>query len=103
MDLRGHGLSDAPTEDGAYDPDVLAEDVVAVAEGSGILDPAEAGARVVLAGHGFGAIVAAWGAVDARAALLPGWSWSTVAGSARRRRPASTSTSSCARSTSRPR
>ena len=23
MDLRGHGLSDAPTEDGAYDLDVL--------------------------------------------------------------------------------
>jgi pimeloyl-ACP methyl ester carboxylesterase len=62
MDLRGHGLSDAPTEDGAYDPDVLAEDVVAVAEGSGVLDPAEAGARVVLAGHGFGAVVAALGA-----------------------------------------
>ncbi len=35
MDLRGHGLSDAPTE--AYTPDVLAEDVVAVAEGSGLL------------------------------------------------------------------
>ena len=63
MDLRGHGLSDAPTESGAYDADVLAEDVVAVAEGSGILDPAEAGARVVLAGHGFGAVVAAWAAV----------------------------------------
>ena len=63
MDLRGHGLSDAPTDDGDYDPDMLAEDVVAVAEGSGVLDPAEAGARVVLAGHGFGAIVAAWGAV----------------------------------------
>ena len=62
MDLRGHGLSDAPTEDDAYDPDVLAEDVVAVAEGSGVLDPADAGARVVLAGHGFGATVAAWGA-----------------------------------------
>src|SRR4051812_39815729 len=35
MDLRGHGLSDAPTEPGAYDLDVLASDVVAVAEGSG--------------------------------------------------------------------
>ena len=64
MDLRGHGLSDAPTESGSYDPEVLAEDVVAVAEGSGILDPAEAGARVVLAGHGFGAVVAAWAAVE---------------------------------------
>jgi pimeloyl-ACP methyl ester carboxylesterase len=56
MDLRGHGLSDAPTEDGAYDFDVQADDVVAVAEGAGLLaDPAD---RVVLAGHGFGAIVA---------------------------------------------
>jgi pimeloyl-ACP methyl ester carboxylesterase len=60
MDLRGHGLSDAPTE--AYGPDLLAEDVVAVAEGSGLL---ATGARdlVVLVGHGFGAIVAAWAAV----------------------------------------
>jgi pimeloyl-ACP methyl ester carboxylesterase len=62
MDLRGHGLSDAPTEEGAYEPGVLAEDVVAVAEGSGVLDPTDAGARVVLAGHGFGATVAALGA-----------------------------------------
>ena len=59
MDLRGHGLSDAPTE--AYTPDLLAEDVVAVAEGSGVL--ASGSARgVVLAGHGFGAIVATWAA-----------------------------------------
>lgn len=57
MDLRGHGLSDAPTEVGAYDLDVLAEDVVAVSEGSGLLDAP--GDAVVLAGHGFGAIVAA--------------------------------------------
>ncbi len=68
MDLRGHGLSDAPTTE--YDPTTLAEDVVAVAEGSGLLGGRVAdtaagsgGAeRVVLAGHGFGAIVAAWGA-----------------------------------------
>ena len=60
MDLRGHGLSDAPTE--AYTPDLLAEDVVAVAEGSGLLALGSA-ARVVLAGHGFGAIVATWAAV----------------------------------------
>jgi pimeloyl-ACP methyl ester carboxylesterase len=60
MDLRGHGLSDAPTEDDAYDLPVLGEDVIAVAEGSGALDPeVAAGSRVVLAGHGFGAIVAA--------------------------------------------
>src|SRR5687767_10215105 len=37
MDLRGHGLSDAPTDDGAYDLPVLGSDVVAVAEGSGLL------------------------------------------------------------------
>jgi pimeloyl-ACP methyl ester carboxylesterase len=59
MDLRGHGLSDAPTDDGAYDLDVLADDVVAVAEGSGLLDPAVGDAQVTLVGHGFGAIVAA--------------------------------------------
>jgi pimeloyl-ACP methyl ester carboxylesterase len=56
MDLRGHGLSDAPTEDDAYDLERLAQDAVAVAEGSGLLD---AQRDVVLAGHGFGAIVAA--------------------------------------------
>ncbi len=73
LDLRGHGLSDAPTTE--YDPTTLAEDVVAVAEGSGLLDAravdtaaapsgaARAGAgRVVLAGHGYGAIVATWAA-----------------------------------------
>ena len=58
MDLRGHGLSDAPTE--AYTRDLLAEDVIAVAEGSGLLAGRED--RVVLVGHGFGAIVAAWAA-----------------------------------------
>ena len=58
MDLRGHGLSDAPTE--GYDPQTLAADVLAVAEGSGLLD--DPGDRVVLAGHGFGAIVASWAA-----------------------------------------
>jgi pimeloyl-ACP methyl ester carboxylesterase len=58
MDLRGHGLSDAPTA--GYEPAALAEDAIAAAEGSGLL--AEPGDRVVLAGHGFGAIVAAWAA-----------------------------------------
>jgi pimeloyl-ACP methyl ester carboxylesterase len=58
MDLPGHGLSDAPTE--GYDPPSFIDDVTAAAEGSGLL--AAAGDRVVLAGHGFGAIVAAWAA-----------------------------------------
>jgi pimeloyl-ACP methyl ester carboxylesterase len=52
-DLRGHGLSDAPPH--GYDLPTLGEDVVIVAEGSGAL----AGGGVVLAGHGFGAMVAA--------------------------------------------
>jgi pimeloyl-ACP methyl ester carboxylesterase len=60
MDLRGHGLSDAPTE--GYDPPTFASDVLAAAEGSGLLDPPVD--RVILAGHGFGAIVAAWAAAD---------------------------------------
>jgi pimeloyl-ACP methyl ester carboxylesterase len=67
MDLRGHGLSDAPTDDPAVDYGLpaLAADVVAVAEGSGLLS--EAADEVVLAGHGFGAIVAA----EAAAVLGP--------------------------------
>lgn len=60
-DLRGHGLSDAPTD--PYDPDVLAGDLVAVAEGAGLVD-ALGDRRVVLVGHGYGAMVAAWAAVD---------------------------------------
>src|SRR4029077_12370909 len=52
----GHGLSDAPTEDGAYDLGVQAEDAVAVAEGSGLLAATRRGPCIV--GHGFGAIVA---------------------------------------------
>jgi pimeloyl-ACP methyl ester carboxylesterase len=63
MDLRGHGLSDAPTDDGAYDLAVLASDVEAVAEGSGLLETGQ-GTGVVLAGHGFGAIVGAIAALE---------------------------------------
>ena len=68
MDLRGHGLSDAPID--GYDPGAFAADAVAVAEGAGLL--AEAGDRVVVAGHGFGAIVATWTAavLDHRCAGL---------------------------------
>ena len=62
LDLRGHGLSDAPTD--GYDPTTFAGDVLAVAEGSASLSTAED--RVVLAGHGFGAIVAAWAAAEMR-------------------------------------
>ena len=64
MDLRGHGLSDAPTDDGAYDLAVLASDVEAVAEGSGLLGGDREATGVVLAGHGFGAIVAATAALQ---------------------------------------
>jgi pimeloyl-ACP methyl ester carboxylesterase len=58
-DLRGHGLSDAPTE--GYDAVTFAADTVATAEGSGLL--AADGPPIVIAGHGFGAIVAAWTAL----------------------------------------
>jgi pimeloyl-ACP methyl ester carboxylesterase len=60
MDLRGHGLSDAPTS--GYDSPTFVADAIAVAEGAGLLSPdqAVASGRIVLAGLGFGAIVAAW-------------------------------------------
>ena len=79
MDLRGHGLSDAPT--GRYEPESLAADVIAVAEGSGALDSA----GVVLAGHGFGGIVAAWAAAAladrcSRLVLVDG-GWEDIAAS----------------------
>jgi pimeloyl-ACP methyl ester carboxylesterase len=60
VDLRGHGLSDAPTS--GYTPAQLGEDVVAVAEGAGLLQ--EPKPWVVLAGHGYGGIVAAWAAAQ---------------------------------------
>ena len=53
-DLRGQGLSDAPME--GYDLATLAADAIAVAEGAGLLD---GDGPLVLAGHGFGGIVAA--------------------------------------------
>ena len=60
MDLRGHGLSDAPTA--GYDPERLAGEAIAVAEGAGLLalPGEEAGRSFVVAGLGYGAIVAAW-------------------------------------------
>lgn len=54
MDLRGHGLSDAPPD--GYDLDTLGADAVMVADVSDIAGP---DGRIVLAGHGFGACVAA--------------------------------------------
>jgi pimeloyl-ACP methyl ester carboxylesterase len=79
MDLRGHGLSDAPT--GRYEPGTLAADVIAVAEGSGALDSA----GVVLAGHGFGGIVAAWAAAAlgerCRRLVLIDGGWDDIAAS----------------------
>ena len=54
MDLRGHGLSDAPPD--GYDLATLADDATMVVEASGV---AGGDGRVVLAGHGFGACVAA--------------------------------------------
>jgi len=74
IDLRGHGLSDAPTE--GYAPGDLVEDVRAVADGAA-LD------RVVLAGHGAGAEVAAWTAATlgerCRGLVLVDGGWQDVA------------------------
>ncbi len=79
MDLRGHGLSDAPT--GQYEPETLAADVIAVVEGSGALDSA----GVVVAGHGFGGIVAAWAAAAlgdrCRRLVLVDGGWEDIAAS----------------------
>src|SRR5262245_11716002 len=55
-DLRGHGLSDAPFE--GYDAEGFAGDIAAVIAGAGLA----ARHDTILAGHGFGAIVAAWAA-----------------------------------------
>ena len=80
MDLRGHGLSDSPTE--GYDPETLADDVIAVADGSG-LRAREVTAPLILAGHGFGAIVAAWAAAvlgsDLAGLVLVDGGWENLA------------------------
>ncbi|MBF6604047.1 MAG: alpha/beta hydrolase [Chloroflexi bacterium] len=85
MDLRGHGLSDAPTH--GYDERTLGGDVIAVAEGTGLLDDASvAGPTIpglVVAGHGFGAIVAAWAARElgsrCRGLVLVDGGWEAIA------------------------
>jgi pimeloyl-ACP methyl ester carboxylesterase len=84
MDLRGHGLSDAPTAPtGAYEAADLVADVIAAAEGSGLLGADLTTSQVVLVGHGFGAIVAAWAAAElgercARLVLVDG-GWEDIA------------------------
>ncbi len=55
-DLRGHGASDAPL--GGYELESLALDVLTVAAGAGWGEAAD-GPPVVVAGHGFGAMIAA--------------------------------------------
>lgn len=75
-DLRGHGLSDAPRE--GYGIDSLAFDLLTVLVASGYGDEA-GGPPAVVAGHGFGAMVAAImarlrpGAVSAVALIDGGW------------------------------
>ena len=80
VDLRGHGSSDAPRE--GYDLDSLALDVLTVVAGQG-WGPAVDGPPVVVAGHGFGALVAARMAAlqpDAVAALcLVNGGWEEIA------------------------
>jgi pimeloyl-ACP methyl ester carboxylesterase len=75
-DLRGHGLSEAPRE--GYGLDSLGFDLLTVLRASGYGDEA-GGPAAVVAGHGFGAMVAAVmarlrpGAVAAVALIDGGW------------------------------
>jgi len=65
--------------------DVLAADLVAVAEGAGLMDAGvgAAGKEIIVAGHGFGAMVAAWGAARlgsrVRGLLLVDGGWQDIA------------------------
>ncbi len=54
-DLRGQGLSDSPAD--GYDLESLAADAITVAEAAGLLPGGEG--PIIVAGHGFGGIVAA--------------------------------------------
>lgn len=62
-DLRGQGLSDSPPA--GYDLPTLAGDALTVAQGSGLITgaagrgPTAGEQRIIVAGHGFGGIVAA--------------------------------------------
>ena len=64
VDLRGHGASDAPRE--GYDLESLALDVLTIVAAKGWGEAVD-GPPVVVAGHGFGAMVAA-----TMAAIQPG-------------------------------
>jgi pimeloyl-ACP methyl ester carboxylesterase len=76
VDLRGHGLSDSPRA--GYELESLAFDVLTVVTGAGWGEDA-AGAPVVVAGHGLGAMVGATmsgvrpGTVGGLALIDAGW------------------------------
>jgi pimeloyl-ACP methyl ester carboxylesterase len=79
VDLRGHGLSETPRA--GYDLDSFAYDLLTVLVAHGI-GPDAGGPPAVLAGHGFGAQLAAWTArlqpaAVAGLALVDG-GWETV-------------------------
>ena len=67
-DLRGHGLSDSPTH--GYDRVTLPADILAVIDGAG-----ERPAGTIVAGHGFGAVVAAWTGQALGTAVAASCSW----------------------------
>jgi pimeloyl-ACP methyl ester carboxylesterase len=67
VDLRGHGLSEAPRD--GYELESLAIDVLTILVANDVAD--ESGERaVVVAGHGFGAMVAAAVAAERPAAVV---------------------------------
>jgi pimeloyl-ACP methyl ester carboxylesterase len=84
VDLRGHGASDAPRE--GYGLESLATDVLTVASANG-WGADVAGPRVVLAGHGLGAMVAAVAAAmrpeSAAAVALLDAGWESAADATR--------------------
>ena len=103
VDLRGHGLSDAPTD--GYEPDALADDVIAVAEGAGLLEPRRRSVRPLRSSSPGSATGRSsrpgrrtrWGTAVAAS------SWSTAAGRTLRRSRGRPRTSGWPPSRSRPR
>jgi pimeloyl-ACP methyl ester carboxylesterase len=84
VDLRGHGTSDAPRE--GYDLESLALDVLTIVAAKGWGEAVD-GPPVVVAGHGFGAMVAATMAVVQPASIaglgLVDGGWEEVADATR--------------------